>query len=166
MAIKELGNALDGFRIEIVATDLSREVLHKAKAGLYTQFEAQRGLPIHLLLKYFTQRGDMWQIAPEIRAMVQYRPFNLLSDFSRLGTFDLVMCRNVLIYFDQQTKSDVLDRLGRTIAQDGYLILGAAETTVGLTRAFDSVPEKRGLYAPAHPAAGKVVRFPARSRAS
>jgi chemotaxis protein methyltransferase CheR len=166
MAIKELGNALDGFRIEIVATDLSREVLHKAKAGLYTQFEAQRGLPIHLLLKYFTQRGDMWQIAPEIRAMVQYRPFNLLSDFSRLGTFDLVMCRNVLIYFDQQTKSHVLDRLGRTVAQDGYLILGAAETTVGLTRAFDSVPEKRGLYVPAHPAAGKVVRFPARSRAS
>ncbi len=166
MAIKELGNALDGFRIEIVATDLSREVLHKAKAGLYTQFEAQRGLPIHLLLKYFTQRGDMWQIAPEIRAMVQYRPFNLLSDFSRLGTFDLVMCRNVLIYFDQQTKSDVLDRLGRTIAQDGYLILGAAETTVGLTRSFDSVPHKRGLYAPVHPAAGKVVRFPARSLAS
>jgi chemotaxis protein methyltransferase CheR len=166
MAIKEMGPALDNFRIEIVATDISREVLAKAEAGFYSQFEVQRGLPIQLLLKYFTQHGDLWQIAPEIRAMVQYRPFNLLSDFSRLGVFDLVICRNVLIYFDQPTKSDVLDRLARVVPQDGFLILGAAETTVGLTQAFKSVPDKRGLYAPADPAAEKIVRFPVRSLAS
>jgi chemotaxis protein methyltransferase CheR len=166
MMIREMAPALDGFRIEILATDLSREVLEKATAGLYSQFEVQRGLPIQLLLKYFTQHGEMWQIAPEIRAMVQYRPFNLLSDFSRLGPFDLIVCRNVLIYFDQPTKSDVLDRLARVIAQDGFLILGAAETTIGLTQGFRSVPDKRGLYAPADPLADKVVRFPERVLAS
>ena len=106
---------LAGFRIEILATDLSSEVLEKAKAGIYSQFEVQRGLPIQLLVKYFTQVGETWQIAPEIRAMVQFRPLNLLNDFAPLGTFDLVFCRNVLIYFDQPTKIGVLDRLARVI---------------------------------------------------
>lgn len=151
MAIKESGAALDGFRIEILATDLSSEILEKAKAGIYSQFEVQRGLPIHLLVKYFTQTGDSWQIAPDIRAMVQFRPFNLLDDFSRLGLFDLIVCRNVLIYFDQAAKSDVLDRLAQVVASDGFLILGAAETTIGLTQGFRSVPDKRGLYAPIAP---------------
>ena len=79
-------------------------MLEKAKAGIYSQFEVQRGLPIGLLVKYFTQIGDTWQIAPDIRAMVQFRPLNLLADFTHLGTFDVVFCRNVLIYFDQATK--------------------------------------------------------------
>jgi chemotaxis protein methyltransferase CheR len=166
MAIKDMGPALEGFRVEILATDLSHAVLQKAESGIYSQFEVQRGLPIRLLVKYFTQHGDLWQIAPEIRAMVQYRQFNLLSDFARLGLFDLIVCRNVLIYFDQPTKSDVLDRLARVVAQDGYLILGAAETTIGLTQGFKSVPDKRGLYVPADPVADKIVRFPARSLAS
>jgi chemotaxis protein methyltransferase CheR len=166
MAIKESGVACDGFRIEIVATDLSSEMLEKAKAGIYSQFEVQRGLPINLLVKYFTQVGESWQIAPDIRAMVQFRPLNLLDDFSRLGSFDLVVCRNVLIYFDQAAKSDVLDRLARVVASDGFLILGAAETTIGLTQGFRSVPDKRGLYAPTAPAtpivpaADRVLQFP------
>jgi len=166
MTIKEMGAVLDGFRIEILATDISNEVLQKATAGVYSQFEVQRGLPIQLLLKYFTQVGEAWQIAPQIRAMVQFRPLNLLTDFSRLGTFDLIICRNVLIYFDQPTKTDVLDRLARVMAPGGYLILGAAETTIGLTHAFKSLPDKRGLYAPADPVADKVIRFPAASLAS
>lgn len=166
MGIREMGAALDGFRIEIVATDLSNEVLEKARAGIYSQFEVQRGLPIQLLVKYFTQTGDLWQIAPDIRAMVQFRNLNLLSDFSRLGMFDLIVCRNVLIYFDQPTKTDVLDRLARITAHDGFLILGAAETTIGLTQAFKSLPDKRGLYAPADPVADKIVRFPTASLAS
>ena len=160
MAIKESGLACDGFRIEILATDLSSEMLEKAKAGIYSQFEVQRGLPIHLLVKYFTRSGETWQIAPEIRAMVQFRPLNLLDDFSRLGLFDLALCRNVLIYFDQATKSDVLDRLAHVVAPDGFLILGAAETTIGLTQGFKSVADKRGLYAPAAPIADRVLRFP------
>src|SRR6202008_921907 len=105
---------------EIIATDLSTEVLEKAKAGIYSQFEVQRGLPIQLLVKYFTQVGETWQIAPELRAMVNFRQLNLLQDFSHLGIFDLVFCRNVLIYFDQETKSGVLDRLARNTERDGY----------------------------------------------
>ncbi|ARQ00256.1 CheR family methyltransferase [Pseudorhodoplanes sinuspersici] len=150
MALKEMGHALDGFRIEILATDLSNDVLEKAKAGIYSQFEVQRGLPIQLLLKYFSQSGETWQIAPDIRSMIQFRSFNLLTDFARLGLFDLVLCRNVLIYFDQPMKSDVLDRLSRVVASDGYLVLGSAETTIGLTQAFATVPDRRGLYSPVH----------------
>jgi len=83
-----------------------------------------------------------------LRDMVQFRPINLLNDFSALGTFDIVLCRNVLIYFDQDTKTDVLNRLAAQIPADGYLLLGAAETVVGLTNAFKPLPDKRGLYAP------------------
>jgi len=154
MILREVGAALAGWRIDILATDLSGEVLDKAKAGIYSQFEVQRGLPIQLLVKNFTQVGEQWQIAPELRAMVQFRPLNLLNDFSPLGHFDLVFCRNVLIYFDQETKTDVLNRLVRLMPEDGYLVLGAAETVVGLTDAFRPVPERRGLYAPA----GKAAR--------
>lgn len=158
MIVKSLGAALADFRVEILATDIAGEVLERAKAGLYSQFEVQRGLPIQLLVKYFTQAGEMWQIAPEIRAMVQFRPINLLNDFKPLGTFDLVFCRNVLIYFDQETKTRVLERIARQMAPDGTLVLGAAETVVGLTDALKPVPDRRGLYAPnaaarmAHPA--------------
>jgi len=148
MCLKEMAAQTAGWRVEIIATDLSTEVLEKAKAGIYSQFEVQRGLPIQLLVKYFTQIGETWQIAPEIRSMVQYRAFNLLSEFNQLGTFDAVYCRNVLIYFDQQTKIDVLDRIARITEADGYLVLGAAETVVGLTEAFKPIPERRGLYSP------------------
>jgi len=154
MLLKDMKGKLAGWRIEIVGTDLSVEVLEKAKAGIYSQFEVQRGLPIQMLVKYFAQVGDTWQIAPEIRAMVAYRPLNLLADFSSLGAFDLVFCRNVLIYFDQDLKIDVLNRLARVVDPEGFLVLGAAETVVGLTDAFKLVPEKRGLYVP-NAAAGR-----------
>ena len=142
------GGDLAGWRIELLASDLSGEVLEKARQGLYTQFEVQRGLPIQFLVRYFKQTRELWQIAPEIRAMVKFRQINLLSDFSHLGIFDLIFCRNVLIYFDPQTKVDVLDRLAWATASDGYLVLGAAETVVGLTESFKVVGEKHGLYAP------------------
>lgn len=148
MSLKQMERELAGWRIDIVATDLSNEVLEKARNGIYSQFEVQRGLPIQLLIKHFTQIGDLWQIAPDIRAMVRYRQLNLLSDFSELGVFDVVFCRNVLIYFDQPTKIEVLDRLSRLMTGDGYLVLGAAETTVGLTDSFRTIPNKRSLYAP------------------
>jgi chemotaxis protein methyltransferase CheR len=148
MALKDLEGVLAGWRIEIVATDLCSEVLEKAQTGIYSQFEVQRGLPIALLIKHFAKIGDMWQIAPDIRAMVKFRQLNLLGDFSALGTFDLVFCRNVLIYFDQATKMGLLNRLGRATAADGYLVLGAAETVVGLTDSFRTVPDLRGLYVP------------------
>ena len=148
MALREMDRVVAGWRIEIIASDLSNEVLEKARQGIYSQFEVQRGLPIGLLIKYFSQVGDTWQIAPEIRSMVKFRQLNLLSDFSHLGTFDLLFCRNVLIYFDQETKTEVLNRLARVVAGDGYLVLGAAETVVGLTESFRTVPDARGLYVP------------------
>ncbi len=127
MCLSEMERDIAGWRIEMLATDLSNEVLEKARAGIYSQFEVQRGLPIQLLIKHFTQVGDLWQIAPGMRAMVKYRQLNLLSDFSTLGIFDLIFCRNVLIYFDQQTKIDVLNRLAHITARDGFLVLGAAD---------------------------------------
>jgi chemotaxis protein methyltransferase CheR len=148
MCLKEIWSGILGWRIEILATDLSGEVLEKARQGIYSQFEVQRGLPIQFLVKHFTRSGEFWQIAPELRAMVHYRQLNLLADFSHLGTFDLVFCRNVLIYFDAETKTDVLNRMARATAPDGYLVLGAAETVVGLTDRFKMVADRRGLYAP------------------
>jgi chemotaxis protein methyltransferase CheR len=148
MCLKEMKEKVAGWRVEILGTDLSTEVLEKAKAGVYSQFEVQRGLPIQMLVKYFSQTGDTWQISPEIRAMVQYRPLNLLADFNHLGKFDVVFCRNVLIYFDQETKIGVLNRIAKLLESDGFLSLGAAETVVGLTEAFRPMTDRRGLYAP------------------
>jgi chemotaxis protein methyltransferase CheR len=147
MCVKEFAG-LAGWRVEIVATDLSQEVLEKSRAGIYSQFEVQRGLPIQMLLKYFTQSGELWQLGADIRAMVQHRQLNLLQDFSHLGTFDVIFCRNVLIYFDQDTKASIFDRLSTMIEPDGALLLGAAETVVGLTEVFKPYPERRGLYRP------------------
>jgi len=167
MCLKTMEREIAGWRIDILATDLSGEVLEKARQGLYSQFEVQRGLPIQLLIKHFAQVGELWQIAPELRAMVKYRQFNLLSEFTQLGLFDVIFCRNVLIYFDQQTKIDVLNRMARATSSDGYLVLGAAETVVGLVDSFKVVPDNRGLYAPnarrplspAQPAAKPVPRL-------
>jgi chemotaxis protein methyltransferase CheR len=152
MCLSEMASRLPGWNIEILATDISTEVLERAQSGIYSHFEVQRGLPIQLLLKYFTQVRDKWQIAPQIRAMVEFRPLNLLRDFSLLGIFDLVICRNVLIYFGAETKTDVLDRLAACTAPDGYLMLGAAETVVGHTQRFRPLPNTRCLYIPNSPA--------------
>jgi chemotaxis protein methyltransferase CheR len=148
MCLKEYGAALAGWRIEILATDLSQAVLEKSKAGIFSQFEVQRGLPIQMLVKYFTQVGDLWQINADIRAMVQQRQLNLLQDFSHLGSFDVIFCRNVMIYFDQDTKIGIFERLTRVIEPDGILALGAAESVVGISDAFKPCPERRGLYRP------------------
>jgi chemotaxis protein methyltransferase CheR len=160
MCLKEMEHEIDGWHVEIFATDLSNEVLEKARHGIYSQFEAQRGLPIQLLIKYFAKVGDVWQIGPDIRAMVKFQQLNLLTPFSYLRSFDLIFCRNLLIYFDQDTKVALLERLSRAIAADGYLVLGAAETVVGLTDSFKTIPDKRGLFAPnPRPAQSAVAGF-------
>jgi chemotaxis protein methyltransferase CheR len=146
MCLREMGAALAGWRVEIVATDLSQEVLEKSKAGNYSQFEVQRGLPIQMLVKHFTQSGEIWQLNPDVRAMVQFRQLNLLQDFSHLGTFDVIFCRNVLIYFDQDTKAVIFERMAKCLEADGTLLLGAAESVVGITDAFRPVADRRGLY--------------------
>src|SRR6202049_3510524 len=148
MCLKEMNGALAGWRVEIIATDLSQEVLEKSKAAIYSQFEVQRGLPIQMLVKYFKQIGELWQVNADIRAMVQHRQLNLLHDFSQLGVFDVIFCRNVLIYFDQDTKINIFNRLAKASEPDGFLALGAAETVVGLTDGFKPHPEWRALYRP------------------
>ena len=148
MLLREAGQALAGWRVEIVATDLAQSVLEKSKAGMFSQFEVQRGLPIQMLIKYFTQVGELWQLNADIRGMVQHRQLNLLQDFSHLGMFDVIFCRNVLIYFDQDTKAAIFERLAKQLEPDGMLMLGAAESVVGITDAFKPYPDRRGLYQP------------------
>ncbi|MCW5730310.1 MAG: protein-glutamate O-methyltransferase CheR [Alphaproteobacteria bacterium] len=146
MILREEAARLAGWRIDILATDLSVEVLERAKLGLYTQFEVQRGLPIQFLLKYFAQVNDMWQIEPSVRSMVRFRQYNLLDDPTPLGGFDVIFCRNVLIYFDQPTKRLILDRMSQLIPPDGALYLGGAETVLGVSDSFKPLPGLRGVY--------------------
>ena len=147
MLLKEEAAKLPGWRFSITATDISHDILEQAKEGIYTQFEVQRGLPIDLLLKYFTQNGDKWAVNQDIKSMIQYKYFNLLDNMSIMGKFDIIFCRNVLIYFDSETKKDVMERMNKQMADDGFFFLGGAETVLGVTDVFSAVPDKRGLYA-------------------
>lgn len=151
MTVKEMAATLQGWRVDIVATDLSSEMLRKSEAGVFSQFEVQRGLPIQLLVKYFTQDGESWRISQELRDMVQHRQFNLLNDFAPLGQFDIIFCRNVLLYFDLMTKRSLLSRLRAALAPDGYLVLGAAETMIGVADDFVPCPDMRCVYRPHFP---------------
>jgi len=146
MLLNDMKVQLAGWTIKIMATDISNEMLTRAKAGTYTQFEVQRGLPIATLVKYFKQEGESWILDQSIRSMVDYRHFNLLDDPRPLGQFDIVFCRNVLIYFDQQTKAEVLARMTQVMANDGVLFLGAAETVLGITDKFVPLQGHRGMY--------------------
>jgi chemotaxis protein methyltransferase CheR len=157
MILREEAAKLQGWKIEIVGTDISQEVLGRAKSGVYTQFEVQRGLPIQLLVKYFKQDGDKWQLSADIRNMVQYREFNLLEEPGSLGRFDVVFCRNVLIYFDQGAKTMILDRIARLLPSDGLLYLGGAETVLGVSDRFEPLAGHRGIYAIA---SSPVATFP------
>lgn len=150
MILKEEGAKVAGWKVEIVGTDISTEMLDKARAGLYSQFEVQRGLPIQYLVKYFKKTNEMWQIDASIRAMVQFREYNLLHDLRALGQFDVVFCRNVLIYFDQPTKTRVLENIAKIMPEDGLLYLGGAETVLGISERFKPVPEQRGIYSLSH----------------
>jgi chemotaxis protein methyltransferase CheR len=148
MIVAEAKAVLGDRRVEIVGTDLSREVLAKAREGLYSQFEVQRGLPIQLLMKYFKQEGQNWRLSDTIRNMASFREGNLLGDLRALGRFDIVFCRNVLIYFDQATKSRVLAAIAGQMPPDGVLYLGGAETVLGITDRFAAIAGERGVYEP------------------
>lgn len=147
MELAERNGKLAGWTIEILATDFVEDALGKARKGLYSQFEVQRGLPVSLLVKYFNKVGNAWAISPDIRGKVEFRTHNLLDDGHALGTFDVIFCRNVLIYFDDATKRAVLSRVAARLAPDGYLVLGAAETTTGISHDFVAVPERHhGIF--------------------
>ncbi len=131
MTLADLGLA-DRSRAEIVGTDLAREPLARARAGLYTQYEVQRGLSVQRLLKHFTQEGHEWQVEAGLRALCRFRQWNLLDDPAPLGRFDIVFCRNVLFYFNRKVRTQVLARIRKQLAPDGLLYLGAAESAAGL----------------------------------
>jgi len=166
MVLKEMAASFQGWRVDIMGTDISKEVLEKARAGMYSQFEVQRGLPIQMLVKYFKQIGEMWQVDSALRAMVQLKEGNLLSSFSGMGTFDIIFCRNVLIYFDQATKKDVLERMAKQMPDDGVLFLGAAETVLGLTNALVPIKGLRGVYTKASSVAEKSLPTSSEFKAS
>jgi chemotaxis protein methyltransferase CheR len=146
MTLDSLGAKMAGWKYEIIGTDISIDCLEKAKLGIYNQFEIQRGLPVQMMLKYFKQVGDQWHISESIKSMVQYRPLNLVRDFNALGEFDFIFCRNVLIYFDPQTKRAVLDRMSNLLPAHGALVMGAAETVLGISDKLVPHPRHRGLY--------------------
>jgi chemotaxis protein methyltransferase CheR len=146
MIVAESSAVLGGRKVEIVGTDIARDQLTRAREGTYTQFEVQRGLPVQMLMRYFKKDELNWRISESIRNMVQFREYNLLADLRSLGKFDIVFCRNVLIYFDQATKGRVLDAIAGLMPPDGLLYLGGAETVLGITPRFAALPNERGVY--------------------
>lgn len=149
MLLLEAFPQLQSWKIDIVGTDISTQALARAEEGVYSQFEVQRGLPIQYLMKYFEQVPNGWKIKTELKRHIQYRSLNLLDNFSHLGQFDLIMCRNVLIYFENDVKKKILDRMSGMLRSDGYLILGAAETVMGITDTFDRFRDCRAaVYRP------------------
>jgi len=154
MTLLESFPEIRNWNVEIFGTDLDKAALARCKEGVYSQFEVQRGLPVQLLMKYFEQCDAGWRVKDELRSWVRWEQCNLLDDFSRFGNFDIVFCRNVLIYFQNETKKDILDRLGDRVHSDGYLYLGAAETVLGISEAFQRFRDCRSaVYTPSSAAA-------------
>ncbi len=149
MLIDESFPELQSWNIEIVGTDIAEKMLTRSQEATYSQFEVQRGLTTPLLIKNFEQVPQGWRIKDNLRNRVQWKQQNLLDDFYHLGAFDLIICRNVLIYFEVAHKRDVLERMRKQLAQDGNLILGAAESIVGITDQFQRFSECRSaVYVP------------------
>jgi chemotaxis protein methyltransferase CheR len=145
MLLRELRPSLEGWKITIIASDISQEMLARARSGAYSQFEVNRGLPAALLVKYFEQNRATWEISANIRSMVDCREINLIQPWPPLPQMDVVLLRNVLIYLDVETRRSILSRVARTLAPGGYLILGGAETTNHLHEAFEPISLGGGL---------------------
>jgi chemotaxis protein methyltransferase CheR len=146
MTLREAEAQLRGLKPTILGSDICEPVLARARSGIYTQFEVQRGLPIRLLVRYFEDLGSEWRVRPELRSGVEFRALNLMDVPPGQGSFDIVFCRNVLLYFEPDTKRKVLATLAAKIKPGGYLALGGAESTLGLTTAFSPLSCSFGLY--------------------
>jgi chemotaxis protein methyltransferase CheR len=141
-----------GLKIDILASDISERCLEKAHAGVYSQFEVQRGLPARLLVQYFDKIDESWVLSSRIRQMVRLQRTNVLKDIKGAGPFDVILCRNVLTRFEPGLRRTVLEQLAGALADDGYLMLGATEVFEQLTPAFRPVAGRQGLFVrdPAH----------------
>lgn len=146
MLLDEHFPELREWKVDYLATDLSGDVLAKAEAGIYSQFEVNRGLPAPLLVKYFTGQGGRWQVKPELRSRIRFRPMNLIEPWPPMEPLDIVFIRNVLIYFDQPTKSAILGRIRKLLRPDGVLFLGGAESTMGLDDQYVPVRSQGSTY--------------------
>ncbi len=136
-----------GWKLRILATDVSRQILDRARKGLFSQLEVNRGLPIRFLVKYFDKVGQEWQVKPDLVRMLEFSELNLLHEYTRIPPVDLVMLRNVLIYFDVAVKRQILSKIRSVLKPSGYLFLGGAETTIGVDDNFDRAPfEKTSCY--------------------
>lgn len=138
--------AVTGFDISVLGTDLSEEMVQRASSGRYSQLEVNRGLPATSLVRHFSRAGASWQVNPALAAMTSFRSLNLMRPFPPMGRFDIVFIRNVLIYFDINTKRDILRRIGQVLAPDGALFLGAAETTIGVDDQWERITVGAGAY--------------------
>lgn len=152
---QDLDASMKTRRFEIIGTDLTRAVLDRAKEAIFTQFEVQRGLPVRMLMKHFKQIEGRWQASERLRGFARFEQANLLQDVARFGRFDVVFCRNVLIYFDLPTKARVLNGIAAQLAPDGVLYLGAAETALGITDRVEPLLGQRAVYRPAAPRAAR-----------
>ena len=139
MLLREYFPSLEDWNIQFIASDISREMIGRARLGRYTQIEVNRGLPSNLMLKYFQKHGDVWEISEQIRQMVEFREINLIRDWPALPRMNVIFMRNVLIYFDLSAKQDILSRVRNLLDVDGCVFLGGAETTTNLDDSFESV---------------------------
>jgi len=146
MVLDERRLAAQGWSIDLIATDLSADSIARAEEGVYTQFEVQRGLPVELLNAHFIQEGASWRAADSLRRMVGFRTFNLLDSYGWLYDIDVVACRNVLLYLDDRTKRQVLEKIEDVLSPDGVLLLGHAESTKRLSSAYAPVDGTQGYY--------------------
>lgn len=146
MLLRECFPGLGAWDVRIFATDVSREVLEAAKKGQFSQIEINRGLPAALLVKYFRQGGTRWTIRDDIRQMVTFAPCNLASDWPSMPKFDLILMRNVLIYFDMVAKQSILTKANRLLSRDGSLLLGNGETMMNIDAGFDRMTYNKAVY--------------------
>lgn len=160
MLFKSRQQEWDGWTIDIVATDISRKVIETARKGHYSQFEIQRGITVAQMLEFFTEAGEGWQASEDILAMLRHQQRSLLDAPPAPGRFDLVLCRNVLLYFDRFTRARAFDRLSAATRSDGWLMLGAGETVVGQTEQFDPGPFGSSLYVPRQHASRPATTMP------
>lgn len=144
MVIDSAFQGLGSWTVRILATDLSREALDRARGGQFGQIEVNRGLPAPFLVRYFRQERGGWRISERIQAMVEFRPLNLVEPWPSVGPQDVIFLRNVLIYYDPGTRAAVLDRVRRNLQPDGYLFLGAAEATMSLDASFEPLAQAQG----------------------
>jgi chemotaxis protein methyltransferase CheR len=144
---------------EIVATDVSPAALTRARAGRYSQFEIQRGLPVRRMMTWFDGAGGDWVARPELLRRIQFRQQNLTADAPPPGKFDIVLCRNVLLYFSQEVRRDVFALLSSAVRPGGLLVLGAGETVIGLTDRFHPCDRFRGFYRAVEPAPVRHAAF-------